>query len=661
MSKFGLRIVASLVLMVLFSLAIVVPASVVNASGGTLTLTSPNGGEILAAGSVKTITWTYSGFTGDVQIDLYKGGAFKQTILSSRPASYRSYNWTIPFNQEPSTNTQPDFSGDYTADYRVLVTSISDPGANDQSDNPFTIRTPQLALTSPNGGESWTAGTIHPITWTSTANTGYIKIELYRNGNPYKIITNSSSAGYSGAGSYNWNIPANTALDSTYKIRITYNSLPFTGVPTIFDESNANFSIAAGLYVTSPNTGSEVWYSGSTYTITWNYADITGRVKIELLKAGLRKGTLASSVSIGSGGSGSFSWKIPVNTPTGSDYSIRVTSTSRAGVTNTSNANFTIAGPSLTLISPNGSETWAAGSSQLITWNFTGLGGFLKIELYKNGKFNQRIAANSDAPINVGASTETPPYYQGSYKWNLPLSLASGSDYRIKITSVSNPKVFDSSNNNFNITGTGLTVTAPNGGQTFGVGSQQTIYWSYTGNLTGQVKIELVKTAGLAKWISNAPIGTAGGGSFSWVINSDQDTTGTYTIRVTSLSNPTLYDSSDNTFTFTAAGIDLQAPDGGETWIINSPDDIHNYNITWTNAGTLITGNLKIELLRYNVSNVLISTTFIDTAAASALAYNWTISGVTADTRYKIKITAVYNANVTDISAAYFTISEPAP
>jgi hypothetical protein len=94
--------------------------------------------------------------------------------------------------------------------------------------------------------------------------------------------------------------------------------------------------------VTTPN-GGESWSRGSTYTIKWNYAGSPGsNVKIELLKAGAVNRTIASSASIGSSGSGSYSWRIPNSQTTGTDYTIRVTSTSNSNYKDTSNANFTI-------------------------------------------------------------------------------------------------------------------------------------------------------------------------------------------------------------------------------------------------------------------------------------------------------------------------------
>ena len=94
--------------------------------------------------------------------------------------------------------------------------------------------------------------------------------------------------------------------------------------------------------VSAPN-GGENWKRNTTYAIRWSYLGNPGAsVKIELLKGGALNKTIKASTSVGSGGSGSFSWKVPNNQTAGSDYRIRVTSTKSGSYIGTSDANFTI-------------------------------------------------------------------------------------------------------------------------------------------------------------------------------------------------------------------------------------------------------------------------------------------------------------------------------
>lgn len=70
-------------------------------SGSTLTVTSPNGGEVWTAGENRTITWNSRGPISDVKIDYsINGGTDWTTIIASTPND-DSYPWTVP--NTPST------------------------------------------------------------------------------------------------------------------------------------------------------------------------------------------------------------------------------------------------------------------------------------------------------------------------------------------------------------------------------------------------------------------------------------------------------------------------------------------------------------------------------------------------------------------------------
>lgn len=102
-------------------------------------------------------------------------------------------------------------------------------------------------------------------------------------------------------------------------------------------------SEVAGLTVTYPN-GGERLARGWPYTIRWYFTGSPGKfVKIELLKSGVVNKTIAAGTAIGTGGSGTYKWTIPATQIIGTDYRIRVTSTSTGAVADTSHGDFTIA------------------------------------------------------------------------------------------------------------------------------------------------------------------------------------------------------------------------------------------------------------------------------------------------------------------------------
>lgn len=297
-----------------------------------INVTSPNGGENWQAETTQTIKWSYGGGAGSyIKIELLKGNT-ATVIKSYAPIGTNgqgSYAWTVPTTQTLGN------------DYRIRVTSTSNSTYTDTSDGTFTITAPpppSITVTSPNGGESWTAGTTYQIKWTYTGNPGtYVKIELLKGGSVNRTITSYASKGSNGSGSYNWKIPSTQAPGTDYKIRVTS-----TSNSSVTDTSNADFTIKGLITVNSPN-GGETWQVGTTQTIRWAYTGNPGSyVKIELLKGGVLNRTITASTSIGSGGSGSYNWLIPLTQTLGTDYKVRITSTTNSTYTDTSDANFAI-------------------------------------------------------------------------------------------------------------------------------------------------------------------------------------------------------------------------------------------------------------------------------------------------------------------------------
>jgi len=93
-----------------------------------LVVTSPDGGENWLQGSSHAITWV-TNVTSLVKIDLYKGGVFHHTIEAGAPGT-GTYTWNISAGLTTGS------------DYRVVITSVANPSATDQSNADFTISGP---------------------------------------------------------------------------------------------------------------------------------------------------------------------------------------------------------------------------------------------------------------------------------------------------------------------------------------------------------------------------------------------------------------------------------------------------------------------------------------------------------------------------------------
>ena len=399
---------------------------------GSITVTSPNGGESWVSGSTHAITWTSSGSVGStVKIEMLKAGAVIQTMSEANDGSYPG--WVIPSGTAAGT------------DYRIRITSATNAAITDTGNANFSITsaTPapspagSITVTSPNGGESWVSGSTHPITWTSSGSAGSnVKIEVLKAGAVVQTMSDANDGSYSG-----WVIPSGTAAGTDYRIRITSATNA-----TISDTSNANFAITSGtaagsITVTSPNGAETV---ADRLPLPDNLDLIRQRrieCEVELLKAG----TVVQTMSDANDGAYN-SWVIPSGTAAGTDYQIRITSSTNAAITDTSNNNFSITSTSIsgtpagsiTVTSPNGGETGEAGSPYRIAWTSSGsVGSMVKIELLKAGTVVQTMTDENDGSYN---------------SWVIPSGTTAGTDYRIRITSTTNTAITDTSNSNFSIT-----------------------------------------------------------------------------------------------------------------------------------------------------------------------------------------------------------------
>ena len=130
--------------------------------------------------------------------------------------------------------------------------------------------------------------------------------------------------------------------------------------------------------------------------------------------------------------------------------------------------------------SPNGGETWPIDSMQTIVWTSSGITGDVMIELSRDG-------GTSWEPIIASTPND------GSHPWTVTGPVTAQA--RVRITSLSSPTLADVSDGDATIVASSVTVHAPNGGQTWPIGSTQYVTWTSSG-LTGNVKIEVSRNGG---------------------------------------------------------------------------------------------------------------------------------------------------------------------
>ncbi len=137
-------------------------------------------------------------------------------------------------------------------------------------------------------------------------------------------------------------------------------------------------------------------------------------------------------------------------------------------------------------------------------------GSRVKIELLKGSSTVQTLSTST-------LSTLDGRFFQ----WTIPTTVTAGSDYRIRITSTSNPAIYDVSNSYFTITSaaTGsITVVEPNTDSYWWWDSQFPIKWTYTGNPGAMVNITLIRNGVEVAPIATVPLGSSGAGSYEWKV-----------------------------------------------------------------------------------------------------------------------------------------------
>jgi hypothetical protein len=442
----------------LFILALLMVA-LLSAQNSPIVLTSPNGGEVWQIGISYPITWGQLNLTGSVSLQLVGANSTQGMLIAQNiPVSASVYNWTIPPNIAPSGN------------YRIRISVGENAGYSfsDYSDAPFSIVSNDpppsqfIRVISPNGGENWETGSTNMINWVSAGLEGEVRITLVQaNGiQDIEIATNVPIQ----SGSLSWTIPATIPLGSGYKVHIMWLS-----ILTVYfgDLSDGTFSITdssppppAGLTIVTPN-GGETWETGTTQAITWSAANIYGNVALHLFN-GLNIAPVLQISSHTPAVAGVFNWLIPRNLVTSDQYYIRISTVASNGMmfSDYSDAPFSIVADNppppleITVLSPNGGETFVKGTTHTITWtdnspNASPMPPRVNIWLI-------RVHNGNRTRIPIARNI----FSTGSYDWLVPRRILPGTRYFILIHRTGVPAIRDISDAPFSIVGQTITLSA---------------------------------------------------------------------------------------------------------------------------------------------------------------------------------------------------------
>ena len=499
----------------LFGFLLVVLLGCTTLQAQSVLVTSPNGGESWLGGSTRAITWTYSN-VDNISIEFSKdNGLTWTTLTSSIPASTLSYSWTVP---AVGSNL-----------CKVRIISLTQ-NSQDESNTTFTIPEPTVALAYPIGGETFGVGTGQYIEWSTTGVTT-VMVQYSTN----NAATWNDIGTFPAGNNYcNWEAP--TTANTQTKIRV-YNvesvinqatsTAPFsiTAMPTSAPEkyyggSNDGYKMASSLLdalsVVTPN-GGESYYPTNAVNITWSFRNIDA-VKIEYsTNNGNSWNVIAASVVADLQ---TYSWTIP-NSPSSLCF-IKVSDLG-SSLSDVSNATFSINSASVTLTYPNGGESFGEGTGQYIEWTSSSVATVLLEYSIDNG-----ATWNS-----IGTATATNNYAN----WVPPAG--ANSQCLIRVSDSSTPSVSDTSNATFAISTLpvadvakyfggandgysmvnniqpNITITSPNGGESWAAYSTRTITWSYTNVDNVSIEFSIDNGTSWTTLVASIPASQL---SYSWTV-----------------------------------------------------------------------------------------------------------------------------------------------
>ncbi|TSA30603.1 MAG: hypothetical protein D4R68_00555, partial [Ignavibacteriales bacterium] len=581
--------------------------AIVKNSNKSLKITSPIGAETWQAGSSKQITW-YSSGIDSVKIEYTIDNGQNWIVLSNSVKNTGVYFW------QPIPNTPTTLA-------KVRIRDAQDGVTATESPNPFQILPEQtIKVISPNGGEEWYAGSSNNIKWQST-NIENVKIEYTINGGATwaTIVSITPSTGV-----YSWNgIPNVSSLQC--KIRISNATI---GTPSAVSDNNFTITSLGSqlITVTSPN-GGEKWAAGSTQNITWASSGITN-VKIEYT---ITNGISWNTITLSTPSTGFYTWTQLPNAPS-TNCKIRISDAQDGTPSDDSDNLFSITpAPSIVVTSPNGGEVWTSGSNQTIKYTSQSVPN-VKIEYTTDGGANWTTITNS-----------TPP--DGAYPWNNIPNLTSY-QCKVRVSDAMYGSPSDVSDNNFTIISPGsqlITVTSPNGGEKWSVGSMQNITWNSSG--ITNVKIEYTITNGIS-WNTITLSTPSSTGSYTWdpIPNAISPNC---KIRISDALDGTPSDDSDNIFSITLApSIVVTSPNGNEVWASGS-----NQTIKYTSV------NISTVKIEYTTDGGATWITITSSTTPTTGAYPWNNIPDLTSYQCKVRVSDAMYGSPSDISDNNFTIT----
>lgn len=224
----------------------------------------------------------------------------------------------------------------------------------------------------------------------------------------------------------------------------TETSFPVLAGPGLVHSGNRDGFAAkiseTSIVVLSPN-GGETFHSGLTSDITWRTFGKVGKVKIEY---STDAGETWADVTASTENDGIYTWLVPDAAST--SCQVRVSEAEDGDPSDVTDIDFEITNAGIIVVlSPNGGESWAVGSTHTLTWLSANFGGDVAIEYSTdyNDTWNEITSLTAN---------------DGSYEWVIPDAVSD--QCLIRVFSVDDVSIIDLSDDVFSIVAASTPVAA---------------------------------------------------------------------------------------------------------------------------------------------------------------------------------------------------------
>lgn len=194
--------------------------------------------------------------------------------------------------------------------------------------------------------------------------------------------------------------------------------------------------------------------------------------------------------------------------------------------------------PTIKLTSPKQSDRWTAGTTQTVKWTYTGTppSPNMYMMLYRGGAayiLGGNFAFMQPAvPVGKDGS--------GSYNWAVPSNLPEGNDYQLCVGLKTGAPVSTCSDKFSIAVPPTITLLSPAGGESYKVGTVQTVKWKYTGDPGPRVYVIMCNNGKILYSLGEVSVGSGGVGSFNWTPQ-PRNMGKNNQIKVLSTSNPSVF------------------------------------------------------------------------------------------------------------------------